>query len=970
MAQQIPDVRVKLSAEGVDEVVRAFQKVAAAGKKAGEESSKGFGSLSGALQKLGGILPALGIATTVVGLEHMVKEALDTAVAIGKMEQKTGLSAETLSVLKVAANQVSVQFDELAPLLAKFNKAMGNLDQGSNEAAASVRRLFGSSKALNGLNTEERFRKVTTAIAQMTAGHLKAKAAQDFFGRGGAELIPLLNRVGNNFDEIKDKAQKMGLIFSEDAVKAATQIRLELKELSEVGQGLAVQFASGLAPALGTVAKSFTQTVTGSGVNGLKTFGEYVGKLIKGVLLLFDTIGQLVATLIALDEEIFDGLKELVTGFLDGVKGAVTGVGDALWKSLHGDTAGAKKALASAKTAIESLGTPALKKLQDHGVRVAAILKSTVDGVTKDFDSLFGDAALEAEAHAGDDTGTGGASSHEATKAQLEATRTRLQDELALFKKQQDNLAAQQKRQYDQGLISLTDYYNKRSDAIRDGGAAEVHELRVERNLLAATPLDVTPADSSDQIAAKNIKRTQDLATLDAKIAQAKVETQGKIDANEEDRRKAEIDFSQKRIELEKQIAVAQGDTYSGAIDAINKQAEELKKQHLPPELIAQIKQLETAAAQLREIERQGNLALGILGLYRSSLDIKVDAGKLFPFEAVQQYDAAVLAALPHLKQLAAARAAAAVTPEEKQAAAQFVQEIERLGVSADQTARRMKEFKAAVESSLTSDVSNFFSSGIDQATGFGDAMRALALSVVDSLRQIAAQMLATLLVQKLLKSLGGLFGGGKDSGDQVASAAAAGVAQAAPLIAAGSVLAAAGGVLTTGGGVLAGASGGLLAGAAAIGIAAIELQAAADTLLVANSIGGAFGFAEGGLVSGPGTGTSDSIPARLSAGEFVMRAASVRQPGILPLLASINRGSSTPMLRSRGVPRFAEGGLVTAGQAMKGGGGSTSEVHIGIEEGLFAKRVRGVMRSHDGQQVQLETLRNNQKRAANALGR
>lgn len=45
----------------------------------------------------------------------------------------------------------------------------------------------------------------------------------------------------------------------------------------------------------------------------------------------------------------------------------------------------------------------------------------------------------------------------------------------------------------------------------------------------------------------------------------------------------------------------------------------------------------------------------------------------------------------------------------------------------------------------------------------------------------------------------------------------------------------------------------------------------------------------EGGLVSGPGTGTSDDIPARLSNGEFVVRERSVTRE-TLPLLEGINR--------------------------------------------------------------------------------
>lgn len=53
----------------------------------------------------------------------------------------------------------------------------------------------------------------------------------------------------------------------------------------------------------------------------------------------------------------------------------------------------------------------------------------------------------------------------------------------------------------------------------------------------------------------------------------------------------------------------------------------------------------------------------------------------------------------------------------------------------------------------------------------------------------------------------------------------------------------------------------------------------------------GFFGFSHGGLIRGPGTSTSDSITTRVSTGEFVVRAAAVRRPGVLSLLDAINAG-------------------------------------------------------------------------------
>lgn len=134
-------------------------------------------------------------------------------------------------------------------------------------------------------------------------------------------------------------------------------------------------------------------------------------------------------------------------------------------------------------------------------------------------------------------------------------------------------------------------------------------------------------------------------------------------------------------------------------------------------------------------------------------------------------------------------------------------------------------------------------------------------------------------------------------------------------------------------------------------------LDAAARARSAAGGGGGGNGpaFASGGHVRGPGTGTSDSIPAWLSNGEFVIRAAAVRKYGAalfaalnsmrLPknfpgfnvggLVSGIQRslaGIGSPM------PRFATGGLVISGGAAQAPG-KAFDLHIGGEvfRGLIA---------------------------------
>ena len=82
-------------------------------------------------------------------------------------------------------------------------------------------------------------------------------------------------------------------------------------------------------------------------------------------------------------------------------------------------------------------------------------------------------------------------------------------------------------------------------------------------------------------------------------------------------------------------------------------------------------------------------------------------------------------------------------------------------------------------------------------------------------------------------------------------------------------------------------------------------------------------GFARGCRVSGPGTGTSDSIHAMLSHGEHVTNAKQTER--WFPLLHAINEGhldsvQSIAMPSGLAIPRFASGGLVGGAASMGGG--------------------------------------------------
>lgn len=122
-----------------------------------------------------------------------------------------------------------------------------------------------------------------------------------------------------------------------------------------------------------------------------------------------------------------------------------------------------------------------------------------------------------------------------------------------------------------------------------------------------------------------------------------------------------------------------------------------------------------------------------------------------------------------------------------------------------------------------------------------------------------------------------------------------------------------------------------LLSASGSLGKFGTVLQGLMMAMQIAQATG-ILGFAEGGYIQGSGTGTSDSIPARLSNGEYVLRANAVKQLGV-GFLDQLNNIDRSGVRRSSRLPKFAysEGGYVNA----EGSGGETRNSTPSISGGV-----------------------------------
>jgi hypothetical protein len=237
--------------------------------------------------------------------------------------------------------------------------------------------------------------------------------------------------------------------------------------------------------------------------------------------------------------------------------------------------------------------------------------------------------------------------------------------------------------------------------------------------------------------------------------------------------------------------------------------------------------------------------------------------------------------------------------------------QLQAIGSKGDQIAQAFNTTADAIRTSLGSA----FTDMLWQGESLRDAMDGFASSIAQSFINATAQMVADWIMQNTLMAawktlteskmtLAALFGAKARTAAVVEEETAATGAKAE-----GTAARTGFSIMDAGKSIVSAAAGAMSAVASVPYVGPIlAVAAVASILALGAKIMGA--FASGGLVRGPGTGTSDDIIARLSDGEYVMPAATVDRYGVgtmdairsgaLDLSANVE-SIPAPLIRSAG---------------------------------------------------------------------
>ncbi len=263
----------------------------------------------------------------------LVKGAIDSADAFGKMSDQTGIAANTLQAYVNAGKLAGVSQETIDKGLRRLAQSMREADQGVATYKDSFDALGISVRTIDGTfkTSQQVLGEIADRFANIENGSTKAAIAMEIFGRSGASLINLLNGGAASLEEFNYEV-------SENFAQNAEFFNDQIAVLGIRFDGFRKQLTDALLPALNTIVGVFSELF--SAENDFSGFFKAIEIGIRGIAIgIFATIKLVDETVRVIEnlgkkfKNFFDnlvaGIPPFILKMIGGVGGAVGDLGKA-----------------------------------------------------------------------------------------------------------------------------------------------------------------------------------------------------------------------------------------------------------------------------------------------------------------------------------------------------------------------------------------------------------------------------------------------------------------------------------------------------------------------------------------------------------------------------------------------------------------------------------------------------------------
>jgi hypothetical protein len=237
---------------GMAKIQAAMARLKGVATTMGTGIGKGFASAQGALsgfsRSMLSVPAAIAGSVAVTGLVALAKGFADAGSAVDDMAQRTGMSAEAVSSLGYAAKLSGTDIGTLEKGVRKMQMGIADAAAGVPGAADKFSALGLSVADLQKMSPDEQFIAIAEKLSMIQDPALKSAAAMEYFGKAGADLVPMLSDGGDGIRKLQKDAADLGQVMSGEDAAAAGKLGDVFDQLFGVIGGLQNRIGAALAP--------------------------------------------------------------------------------------------------------------------------------------------------------------------------------------------------------------------------------------------------------------------------------------------------------------------------------------------------------------------------------------------------------------------------------------------------------------------------------------------------------------------------------------------------------------------------------------------------------------------------------------------------------------------------------------------------------------------------------------------------
>lgn len=153
-------------------------------------------------------------------------------------------------------NDIGVEVLRTSDKVKTVAKATGTAAEAFNKLGISIRDQSGNLKS-----NEQLLLEVASAFQKMPDGAQKSALAIALFGKEGAKLIPLLNQGAAGIADLAKQADELGVVFSDQQIKQAADFNDALTNLGKAANAVRYQIGLVFVPALTAAANAWREAI-------------------------------------------------------------------------------------------------------------------------------------------------------------------------------------------------------------------------------------------------------------------------------------------------------------------------------------------------------------------------------------------------------------------------------------------------------------------------------------------------------------------------------------------------------------------------------------------------------------------------------------------------------------------------------------------------------------------------------------